>query len=289
MNIFDMFETLLRDSRWLYLGLLIVLAISMTMYIPMTSRITKMTTDYYNVIEAAPPGAVMISEPNLNANWGQGVELTRGPTWKYWLAKGNIIVWPTTAAGQSYEILWYKQVLGVPDDYDLSKHPLYGIQFVILPASYPGNYYTWASNFRAGGEFDYYGNDFDDLPCIKNLKSGSDIYAYIGNPLGGDFTVAFTQKGTNCIAGSDGGGLSVASTYYGVGLLKGVLLGVKGANEYLVMIGADTSTYPNNWAVTHRTPMLLTSVYILVASLLINLVNVISLMVRKKHLSIRIA
>ncbi len=99
-----------------------------------------------------------------------------------------------------------------------------------------------AANIRSSSAYDLWGTSFDKLPLMQNLKSGSDIFAYVGSALGGDWCVAFGAKGTHCIATGCAGALTVAATYYGTGLFQGVLIGSKGGMEMDYMLNLPLGT-----------------------------------------------
>jgi len=140
-------------------------------------------------------------------------------------------VWIPGAGSQAFDLLYVKRQYGIPVDQAINTFPGYGKLFEVLPYAW-NNPYANAANFRSAGSYDVFGTSFDNLPGIKNVKTGKDIYAYIGSALGGDYCIAFgTAYGVKCIAGGDGGAMAVQSSWYGVGLLQGVLIGTKAATN----------------------------------------------------------
>jgi len=275
-------EKSLQDVRWFYVVLFIIMTLGAYVYIPLPARPTQMTIDYYNVIANAQPGDTVIITPDLGANVGQGVEMSRGSTITYLVNKGVHCILTSGASSFPYEILWYKESLGIPSDVEINEDPRYGELFCVMVSIWYSPYLI-ATNMRSTASYDLFGTSFDDLPMMKNLKDGFDIYAIVGSYLGGDFTVAFGQRtGTFCLTAADSGALAVAATYYGTGLLQGVLIGNKGAMEFESMIGLENV---NTWARQTSTPFALISLYVFIAVLVVNITNQYKLRTKKKQLS----
>lgn len=276
-------EKSLKDVRWFYVVLFIIMSIGAYIYIPLPARPTQMTIDYYNIISAAKPGQTVIITPDLGANVGQGVEMSRGSTITYLVNKGVRVILTSGASSFPYELLWYKEALGIPSDVDINQDPRYGQLFTVM-ASVWYSPYLIAANMRSTANYDLFGTNFDNIPMMKDLKTGKDIYAIVGSYLGGDFTVAFSRErtGTYCLTAADSGALAVAATYYGTGLLKGVLIGNKGAMEFESLIGLGSA---NTWARQTSTPFALIALYVFIAVLVVNIANQYSIRVKKKKLS----
>lgn len=279
-SLINLVEKSVRDVRWLYLGAMIVLFVFINVQIPTTARPTEMTIDFYNIVVAAKPGDVCIVQGTLMAWQSQVYLMNRQNSIKYWVDHGVVVVWVCGAATQSWDILWAKDVFGVPWDQDLQSHPDYGKKFIIVPSTWDSPYVT-SLNFRGSGDRDIFGTSFDLLPGVAKVTI-KNVYAVIASSLGGDYTVAYGRVGIKCLATGCSGALCVAATYYGVGLIKGVLVGVKGGMEFDQMLGLkDTLAFKVGPAFSAL------SAYVFATVIVINVVNYYSVVRRKRPLAMR--
>jgi len=282
-DIIDIFETGLKEPRWVCLGFFIISLLFPLISIPINTPPTAMTTDYYNVVVSVEAGDVILFD---GTQWtlAPGIaEFSRKIPINYWRQKGACVVWILGPTSQGYDLLFVKRMYDIPEDADISKHPDYGKLFVIMPGTWATNPYLLAANFRGAGSYDIFGNSFDDLPGIKDVKNGFDIKVYHGGPLGGPYTTAFTsaQYGTMCIATGDGGALAVQSSFYATGLIKGVLIGLKGASEFNQMLGL-TDTPAQKASLTE----IAIGAYTILLTLLYNVINFYSMRTRRRFLSV---
>jgi len=288
MDLFDLFEHGLQDPRWIYLGTFIILFSLATVSIPVTPRPTQMTIDFYNVVVAAQPGQTCICECLFPSPiWGQVNEMTRTSTYQYWYNKGVNLIFVPSLQTRAYDMMWVKQVLGIPADEALNQAPGYGTRFVFMDPNWltTGTYYITAANLRASSAYDLWGTSFNSLPMMANLKTGKDIYAYVGSALGGDWCIAFgtAATGTKCIATGCAGALTVAATFYGTGLFKGVLIGAKGGQEMDYLLGKPLGTTFADAAGISDSAI---AVWTFVCIVGFNIVNAWSYRVRKRPLTI---
>lgn len=280
------FEKALQDYRWLYLGFFIVCTISSRMTVSLVPQVTDMTQSYYNVVTAAKPGDIVVVETIMPANWGQAIYMNRYTTIRYWFDKGCVVVCVLGSTSQPYDLLWVKDIFGIPYAENVQDQPYYGKKLVVMPYTFSQGtsaIYLLSTNFRGPAANDLFGNPLSTLPGVANAKTGADIYAYIGSPLGGDYCVALGRVGTNCITTGDSGALCVASTYFGTGLLKGVLLGAKGGMEFDTMLGLGTNTL----SFQAGTMFVALSLYVVVSVIVVNIINAYSMQVKKRPLSLR--
>jgi len=284
MGIFETFEAVLKDPRWLYLGAFIVLFASATMTLPITPRPTEMTIGFYNVVTSAQPGnifmgAVIAAWPI----WAEQVEMNLPSTYQYLYNKGVNIIFLPSSATFNFELIMIAQWLGFPTNIPLNKVTGYGTRFVVMDPNWALSPYVTSVNFRGVGSYDIFGTSFDSLPLLKNIKDGTQIYGYIGSALGGDWCVAYGRTNTKCIAVGCAGAITVAGTYYATGLYKGVLLGAKGGMEMDYLLGFTSGTR----AYRAGTAFAAVALYSLLCPLIFNLVNGYSMMTRKRPLSMR--
>jgi hypothetical protein len=285
----DIIEKGLKEVRWLYLGFFIVLIIFTRVTIPTTARPTQMTIDYYNYLTKIKAGDVVVILAPLSGIWASAMEMNRWSTYKYLEQVGACVVWGLESATQPYGLLWVRQTYNIPTDIPINKDPRYGTLFVVcgpgLVATTSGVYLT-AVDFRSSTRgYDIFGTSFDNLPGIKNVKTGADIALAITSTLGVDMAVAFGQQGVPVIATGDNGGLCVAATNYGSGLMKGVLLGSKGGMEMDTMLGyTGANAGP---AASAAVALAAESVYLFSAVIFFNIAQLLSVRIKHRFLAIR--
>jgi len=283
MDIFEIFEGILKDPRWLYLGAFIILFTTATMTVPITPRPTEMTYGFYNVVTSVNAGETILGTTiSMWPIWMEVLEMNLPSTYQYWWNKGVNIVFLTGGTTFNYELIWIAQTLGYPINIPLNQVPEYGTRFVIMDPGFMSAYVT-SVNFRGTLSYDIYGTSFDNLPLVKNVKDGSSFKVYLGGALGGDWTIAFGRLGVKCIAAGCAGAITVAGTYYATGLYQGVLLGAKGGMEMDYLLGYTSGTK----AFRAGTAFSAVALYALVCPLLFNLMNALSISSRKRGLSMR--
>lgn len=284
MSVIKVFEKALIDVRWIYLGGFIILFLFVKVHVPIVARPTEMTMGFYNVVMSCKPGDIIMADCLfLRPIWGQVIEMNRGSTYQYLYNHGCKLIFLTIAGTYSFDVLWVKELLNIPLNVPLNQAPGYGTDFVIMDPTFTANYYLIAGNWRAGGTTDLFGTSFDNLPLLKNIKDGTQIYATVQSALGADEAIAFGRVGVKCIATGCSGAMTVGATYYGVGYFKGLLIGIKGGMEMdqLLGLGTDTKAFRGGVVFTAI------ATYSLVCVLVFNAVNYYSMRVRKRGLSMR--
>lgn len=241
-TIFRFFEKIMKDVRWIYLGLFIVLFVTIQIPATIPARPTAMTQDFYDIVVGDRGGRNIVVMNNALLVWqAQEYQLNRESTMKYWVSHNVCIVWVVGADTQAWDVLWAKDVFGIPYEQDINKDPRYGVQFILVPPTWDNPYVTVA-NFRGGGDRDLWGTSFNNLPGVANAKNGYDVYAYMGAITGGDWTVAYRRYGGHILSTGDSGSLSVCASWYGSNVVEGILLGLKGGIEMDQLLGGVYAT-----------------------------------------------
>ena len=284
-QIFRFFEKILKDVRWIYLGLFIVLFVTIQIPIVVPARPTQMTIDFYNIVVGDRGGRNIVVMNNALLVWqAQNYQLNRESTMRYWATHGVCIVWVVGADTQAWDVLWAKDVFGIPYEQDINKDPRYGTQFILVPPTWDNPYVTVA-NFRGGGDRDLWGTSFDLLPGVAYAKDGNDVYAYIGAITGGDWTVAYKRYGGHPLSTGDSGSLSVCASWYGSKVVEGILLGLKGGIEMDQLLGGEYAV--NSKGAQGSFSFSTIGFYLLSVVILCNVVSWYSTRVRGRPLSLR--
>lgn len=284
-TIFNYFEKILKDVRWIYLGLFIILFITINIQVSIPARPTQMTIDYYNIVVGDRQGRNVAVMNNALLVWqAQEYQLNRESTIKYWATHGCCVVWVTGADTQAWDILWAKDVFGIPYDQDINTDPRYGVQFVLVPSTWDNAYVT-VENFRGGGDRDLFGTSFSNLPGVANAKTGRDVYAYVGAITGGDYTVAYHRYGSHVLSTGCSGSMSVCAAWYGSKIVEGILLGLKGGIEMDQLLGGTYATQSKGQQSSFAFSAI--GLYILAIVLAVNIVSYYSVQRRKRPLSMR--
>jgi len=282
-TIFDIFEGALREPRYIYLGVFIILMVGTRIVLPVTPVITPMSQDFYNVMAGAEAGDVVITGIGQPVFSPGSAEWPQKGTLQYLRSKGVCVIMNPGAGSQAFDLLLVKRLYDIPAEANIQDDPDYGKLFVLMPSGWFSDLYAVARSFRSTGDRDIFGNSFDDLPGISWIKDGKDIYSVIGGSAYNAAIVPFAQEttGTKVVNAGDGGSLTVQAGPYGVGQVKGVLIGFKGAFEMDYLVG-----YRDTLAFRLAAAEMLLSFFTIVLTLLYNIVEAYSRLTRKRPLSI---
>jgi hypothetical protein len=229
------------DRRWLYLLLFLAVAIPVIRPMGLPISIVKETQGFFDAIEALQPGDVMMLTPEYGAGQVPEVGTMTTSAFRHAMRKGVRVlmfgVWPdgqgpTIAQGACEEI---SQELG----------KTYGVDWVNLGYK-PGLDVTLKKMVEdiwdAAVGVDIRGNSLADLPMMQDVRKASDckLVANINiHGFGLEKYMAFIgiPSGITVIGGNGSAGITEVIPFYASGQLKGLLMGMRGAAEYELLIG----------------------------------------------------
>lgn len=227
----------LKDPRFVYLVVFIILLFSATYTVVMPLPTSKWVKEFYDVIESMPDGSrvyitSMVSAGNI-ADMSEGMVVAL----KHCVKKHfKVVYWDQDPSGPMFSERVLKEVYGDP----VYKSPLYGKELVYL-GYLPGMtvvYEAHKTDLWSYSSVDYYGNSVKDLPIaneIHNVKDDIDlIIGFDARALESAFVVPY---GKTVIEVS----VTMATAYlgasYAAGFFKGMIYGQRNAAEYELLLG----------------------------------------------------
>ncbi len=238
MSFFDSMQQI--DRRWLYLLIFLAVAIPVIRPIGLPITICKETEGFYDQIEALQPGDVMILTPEYGAGQVPEVGTMTTSAFRQAMRKGVRVlmfgVWPD---GQGPTIA-QDACQAISDEMGKT----YGVDWVNLGYK-PGLDVTLKKMVEdiwdAAVGVDIKGNALADLPMMQDVHKAADckLVANINiHGFGLEKYMAFIgiPTGMPVIGGNGSAGVTEVIPFFASGQLKGLLMGMRGAAEYELMI-----------------------------------------------------
>lgn len=228
----------LRDSRWAYLAIFIVMFALCNVAIPSPIPILAWTKALYDYIDRLPAGSLVL----VSNQYG-----SPGPTFEpfahaflYQLMVKHlrlVVVSPALIF-----VPWADRLLHETGWFDPANGKIYGVDFVnlgFLPGMEAG-IATLAKDVSAVYKIDYYGTDVNSLPIMKDFKSATDakivVIIYDYNPEPYSWIRQWRPYGVP-IALHHYGGPATWLPYWNTGDLIGVSSDIDGGAQYETLVG----------------------------------------------------
>ncbi len=237
MNLFERFTRI--DPRIIYVVILLVVAIPLINPFGLPMMIMKPSREFYNVIDNLPHGAKVI----LSCDHAAGPDVELGPIAQCMLIHlvdkdAKIYAMSSIPEGPMFA----ERYLAVLEEYDKE----YGVDYVNLGyfAGGEAGMAAWAEDFHSVFRTDVRKTPAEQIPMMQEVKSVHDIDLVVtlnSGPGGyGPPDVWLRQ-----IAAAKGVPLAMGVTaimgpqtqpYYQSGQIKGLLIGLRSAAEYEILI-----------------------------------------------------
>lgn len=227
-----------RRIIWIIVVALTVLPFLVPIGLPI--GVEKITRDYYNEIEALPPGAKVVINMDIEAGnvaqyAGQAIA-TLGRLFEKDLKIIQIVFYRADCA-----VIFENVVLAEVDQGDYE----YGVDWVNMGflEGREAAYLAFAGDFMYPVN-DHYGNSLEDLPLMEEMKSMDDVDLYI--TVAGLSQLAIRQfvipYGMPMIVATGVQHLVSLKPDMDAGLIKGALGGIPGAAQYELLLGKPGKT-----------------------------------------------
>ena len=219
------------DRRIIWAICIILLAWPLISPIGLPIRVDKITQQYYDGIEALPPGSIIATSLDIEAGLTGELEAQIVDTLQH-LFDNEIKFIQVTFYRADAAVLFETVFLPQVNQRDSE----YGVDWVNI--GYIEGHETAMSAFASDFTYsvkDYYGNLLEDLPLIKEASSMDDVVLYI-DVGSGDTDQALRQFSTPydliTLRGTMAMGVPESIMYMDSGIVHGILGGLPGAAQY---------------------------------------------------------
>lgn len=229
------------DRRWLYLLLFLAVAVPVIRPMGLPISIVKETQGFYDAIEALNPGDVMILAPEYGAGQVPEVGTMTTSVFRHAMRKGvRVLMWGVWPDGQGPTI-----AQGACEAISKEMGKTYGVDWVNLGYK-PGLDVTLKKMVEdiwdAAVGVDINGNSLADLPMMQDVRTAGDCKLVCNINIHGfglEKYMAFIgiPTGMTVIGGNGSAGITEVIPYFASGQLKGLLMGMRGAAEYELLVG----------------------------------------------------
>jgi len=238
MGFFDWMQKI--DRRWLYLLVFMSVAIPVVKPMGLPISIGKETEGFFAAIDALNPGDVMILTPEYGAAQVPEVGSMTTSAFRQAMNKGvRVLIFGVWPDGQGPTI-----AQGACEAISDELGKTYGVDWVNLGYK-PGLDVTLKKMvddvWEAAVGVDIKGNALESLPMMQDVRKAADckLVANINiHGFGLEKTMAFIgiPTGMTVIGGNGAAGITEVIPYFRSGQLQGLLMGMRGAAEYEILV-----------------------------------------------------
>jgi hypothetical protein len=227
-------------TRWLYLIVIIIVAIPILKPLQMPFSITQPTRAVYETIEGLPAGAVVVIGGDNAYGFHVEIKECLQAVLRHLFSKNVKIVFVAFRGDTQMFHEIARAAVGISKDKPFMGK-VYGIDWVDL-GFIPGGesaIAAFAANPRIV-KVDAYGNNVENLPIMKDIGKADTWALYIedsGNGVAAAIRQIVVPYKTKMVVLNTAGWYPTHMPYVKAGLIKGQTMGIKGAAEYEKLMG----------------------------------------------------
>ena len=224
--------------HFVFLGLFVVVAVSMALNIKIDVRVSPYTQQMYDYIESLPEGSVLMFSFDHEASSLPEIRPIALSVLRHAFKKGHKIIGVSLFAEGT--LIGYRLMNNTAKEYDKK----YGEDFIYLGfrPQYIAAILSMGESIEKTYPQDYTGNDYNSLPLTQNIKNYDDIEAVI-SIADGSLTTHWIEYGgrydINILGAVTAAMVTTYDPYLASGQMKAMMGGLRGAAEYEKLIGID--------------------------------------------------
>lgn len=227
------------DKRWIYLFVLLAVAIPLIVPIRLPLSPSAPVMDFYKEIEKLPAGSiVLISNDYDPGSKAELYPMTEAVLYHLFKKKCRVVMLSLFPAGPPMSERALSRIQ------EELPHLAYGTDYVNLgyKDGREAVLVEMGRSLRSAFPKDYRGNAYETLPLLKDVENYSSFGLVVSISVGYPGTKEYVQYAQGrfnlkLLAGSAAVSVPEYSAYYNSGQLLGMLTGISGAAEYEELIG----------------------------------------------------